>query len=231
MTVAFFVTGAGTGVGKTYVTAALARTFRAAGRPVVALKPVLSGFDPASDPASDPGHDAALLARAAGLDDAHPAVIARIAPWRFAAPLSPDMAAAHEGRTIPFGDLVAFCRRSIDAAPADGIVLIEGVGGAMVPLDDRHTVRDWIVALHIPAIVVGGTYLGAISHVLTARAALDAESIPLASIVLSESLDNPVPAAETRDVVRRHSGRVPVHLLRRGRVPDIERLAAFILED
>ena len=227
MTAALFVTGAGTGVGKTYVTAALVRAFRAAGRPVTVCKPVLSGFDPASDPA----HDAAILAGAAGLDPADAGVIGRIAPWRFAAPLSPDMAAAREGRTIPFDELVAFCRGSIDATAADGVTLIEGVGGAMVPLDDRHTVRDWIAALRVSAILVGGTYLGAISHLLTAAAALDAGAIPCAAIVLSESLDNPVPPDETRDVVRRHSGPVPVRLLRRDRVADVERLAALLLED
>ncbi len=225
---AFFVTGAGTGIGKTYVTAALARAVRARARPVVVLKPVLSGFDPVSDPA----YDAAILARAAGLDADDPAAIGRVAPWRFAAPVSPDMAAAREGRTIPFEDLVAFCRRSIDATPRHGVALIEGVGGAMVPLDDRHTVLDWIAALRIPTILVGGTYLGAISHVLTARAALEAaDTIPPAAIALSESLDNPVPPEETRDTVARHAGPVPVHLLRRHRELDIDRLAAFLLED
>ncbi len=227
MTAAFFVTGTGTGIGKTWVTAALARAVRAGGRPVTALKPVLSGYDPGTDP----DHDAARLARAAGLDGAEPAVIARVAPWRFAAPLSPDMAAAREGRTIPFDDLVAFCHRSIDAATPDAVLLIEGVGGAMVPLGDRHTVLDWITALRIPAILVGATHLGAISHALTARVALRAEAIPLAAIALSESADNPVPPAETRDTIARHARPTAVHLLRRDRPDDAARLAAFLLGD
>lgn len=222
---ALFVTGAGTGVGKTWTTAALARALRAADRPVTVLKPVLSGVDP-SDP--EP-HDAAVLAAAAGLDPADPAVIDRIAPWRFRAPLSPDMAAAREGRAVPFDDVVTFCRSTLMAAAADAAVLIEGVGGVMVPLDERRTVRDWIAALNIPTLLVGGTYLGAISHALTALASLREDAFPPAAIALSESADNPVPPAETRDAVARFAGPVPVHLLRRARPGDAARLVDVLL--
>src|SRR3546814_10354844 len=106
-----------------------------------------------------------------------------MSPWRFRAPLSPDMAAAREGRTVPFDDLVDHCRDRLAAAA--GPLLIEGVGGAMVPLDECHTVLDWMAALALPALLVSGTYLGAISHTLTALAALDARGISVSGIVLS----------------------------------------------
>src|SRR6202012_761398 len=92
--------------------------------------------------------------------------IERIAPWRFGAPLSPDLAAQREGRVVDFNALVGFSRAAITGAR--GVMLIEGVGGVMVPLDDRHTVLDWMTVLRIPVLLVAGSYLGTLSHTLTA---------------------------------------------------------------
>ena len=72
------------------------------------------------------------------------------------------MAARREQRAIDFGAR----GHSRDAVAAAEVPLIEGVGGIMVPLDDRHTVLDWMTALRLPLIVIGGSYLGAISHAL-----------------------------------------------------------------
>jgi dethiobiotin synthetase len=105
---AYFITGTGTHIGKTFVTAGLLRHLHEAGEPVWALKPVVSGFDMTHARASDPG----LLLEAMN-HATSPDCIARIAPWRFAAPLSPDMAAAREGKEIDFKALVAFCRDAI----------------------------------------------------------------------------------------------------------------------
>ena len=128
---------------------------------MAALKPVVSGFDPAAAADSDPGVLLAALGRAVT-----PEAVAEIAPWRFRAPLSPDMAARLEGRTVDVDAVVGFCRERI--AATEGVVVIEGVGGVMVPLDDRRTVLDWITALDVPAVLVSGSYLGAISHTLCA---------------------------------------------------------------
>ena len=115
-----FVTATGTEIGKTLVAAALCHELRAAGRPVRALKPVLSGYDPATLAESDPGVLLASLGEAVTEE-----AVAEITPWRFAAPLSPDMAAAREGRRLDLADIVAFCR----AAQGDPL-LIEGIGGS-----------------------------------------------------------------------------------------------------
>ncbi len=166
-----FVTGTGTDVGKTFVTAALVRHLRTSGHsasktrvnalmPVDAFKPVVSGFDAADVAGSDPAVLLAALGRAVTSEE-----IERIAPWRFAAPLSPDLAARAEGRALDFNALVEFSR---DAAYGRGTVFIEGVGGIMVPLDQTHTVLDWMSALRIPVLLVAGSYLGTISHTLTA---------------------------------------------------------------
>src|SRR5579864_6359772 len=116
---AIFISATGTGVGKTLVTAGLIRHCRARGEAVDALKPVVSGFDPAMLAASDPGVLLAALGRPLTLDEA-----CRISPWRFAAPLSPDMAAAREGRAIDFAELVKACSGAV--AARRGKLFIEG---------------------------------------------------------------------------------------------------------
>lgn len=200
-----FVTGTGTEIGKTLVTATLCDQLRATGRDVRALKPVLSGYDPATRDESDAGVLLASLGRAATED-----AVAEITPWRFAAPLSPDMAAAREGRSLDFEAIVAFCRR----AEGDPL-LIEGVGGAMVPLDADHTVMDWMAALGAPALVVAGSYLGTISHTLTTLAAMEVRGVSVAALVISESEVSPVPPAETAETIARYVDGLPITLVHR----------------
>ncbi len=102
---------------------------------------------------------------------------------------------------VPFGDLLAFCRAEIVKAP--GLILVEGVGGVMVPLDSRHTVRDWIEQLGLPVLLVAGTYLGTISYTLTAAEALLRRDGRIAAILLNESADSPVPPEETAAAISR----------------------------
>ena len=203
-----FVTATGTEIGKTLVAAALCHELRAAGRPVRALKPVLSGYDPATLAESDPGVLLASLGEVVT-----EAAVAKITPWRFAAPLSPDMAAVREGRRLDLAEIVAFCR----AAEGDPL-LVEGIGGAMVPLNDHHTVLDWIAELGAPALVVAGSYLGTISHTLTTLAAIRGRGIPIAGLVISESPESPVPPAETAETIARHADPLPIEIL--PRLPD-----------
>ena len=198
-----FVTSTGTGIGKTHVTAALVHLAHAAGASVRAIKPIVSGFDPASPEGSDPDQ----LAAASGWTlDAE--TLDRISPWRYLAPLSPDMAAGREGRAIELEAVIAFCRAAL-AGPEEH-VLVEGVGGVMVPLEAGRTVRDWIAALDLPAVLVAGSYLGTLSHTLTARLALADAGIALRAIVVSESPDAPVPLAETVGALARLVESVPV---------------------
>ena len=147
---AFFVTATGTDIGKTFVTAGLVQHWRTAGQAVEALKPVITGFDPAEAEGSDGG----LLLKALG-HSVTPENVERISPWRYTAPLSPDVASRRENRSVPFDELVAFSRRAIENNA--GKLLIEGVGGIMVPLEDRHTVLDWMTALDVPLVLVAGS--------------------------------------------------------------------------
>jgi dethiobiotin synthetase len=185
-----FVTGTGTDVGKTFVTAALVSHLRNSGKAVDAYKPLVSGFDPANVAGSDPAVLLGALGRTATGGD-----IERIAPWRFAAPLSPDLAAKAEGRTVDFKALVEFSR---GVAAGRGMTFIEGVGGIMVPLDQAHTVLDWMSALRIPVLLVAGSYLGTISHSLTALHVLAQRNLDIAGVVVSESS---TPGASLDDTV------------------------------
>ena len=197
---AVFVAGVGTDVGKTHIAAGLIRTLRAAGRPVSALKPLVSGFDAADWNTSDPGRLLAALGREQNL-----AELDRLSPWRYAAPLAPDMAAAREGRDIDLEGIIALCRREI-AAEADGLLLVEGVGGVMSPIAPRATNLDWMRALDIPVLLVGGSYLGAISHMLTAIAVLRGAGLRLAAVVVSQSPQAGTPFDETLASLERLSG-------------------------
>ncbi len=200
---AYFVTSTGTDIGKTFVTAGLIRYLREAGQAVQALKPVVSGYDSSVVETSDPAVLLRALARPVTADE-----IAAMAPWRFRAPLSPDLAAAREGRSVDFDELTAFSRDAI--AGTTGILFIEGVGGIMVPLDGTHTVLDWMAALAIPVILVVGGYLGTISHTLTALDVLAQRRLTIAVIVVSESERDTVPLEDTVDSIARFAQGVEV---------------------
>jgi len=214
-----FITASGTGVGKTLLARLAIEQLRSRGVQVDALKPVATGFDFADAASSDSGLLLTALGRA--IDTAE---LDRISPWRFRAPLAPDMAAAREQRSIPFDALVDFCRRPT----SDTVTIVEGVGGVLVPLDNEHTVADWIAALGAPAVLVTGSYLGAISHTLAAYESLRSREILIRSIVVSASIDEPVPTEETARSIERFCRPVTVHVLSRlsrgVEVPDVTRM-------
>lgn len=189
-----FITGAGTEIGKTFVTCALIDQLRRQDRAVRAIKPVISGYDEKNPAESDSGR----ILEALGLAVSDGAV-KQISPWRYRMALAPNMAAAREGDPVDFAKLVAFCRKALTESA--GVTLIEGVGGVMAPITDDKTVMDWMVALDCPTVLVAGSYLGAISHALTAVTALETRGVKLAGIVMSESGESPVPLGETMNCI------------------------------
>jgi dethiobiotin synthetase len=211
---AMFSTATGTEIGKTYVAAGLIRHWRAARREVDALKPVVTGFDPAAAAASDPGVLLAALGRPVSSTE-----IDRIAPWRYAAPLSPNIAARRENRAVDFDALIAFSRQA--AAEAKGTLLIEGIGGVMVPLDDSHTVLDWIAALNIAVLVVTGSYLGSLSHTLTALDALRRRKLPIKALVVNETPGSSVSMTDTLTSLEHHAATIPIVTLARRAAGDV----------
>ena len=223
---AVFVTGTGTDIGKTFVTAGLIRHFRATGRAVAALKPVATGFDPATAADSDPGILLAALGR-----PVEPAEIERIAPWRYAAPVAPDLAAKREGRRLDVTRLISFCQEAIAAFP--GLLLIEGIGGIMVPLDEKRLVLDWMKALGIPIVLVTGTYVGTLSHTLTALDVLTRHGLTPRVVVINETPGSAVTSHSTLESLLNFTRGVSIATLRHapeGAVPAPDGAFATIAE-
>ncbi len=179
------ITATGTGIGKTFVTAALCRQLRQNGVSFSAIKPVITGNL----------SDTEILLKASGLPIT-PETISNCSPWRFKAPLSIDMAAKKEGREVNFGELVTFCNQ-----PSTGIKLIEGAGGIMSPINGKNTFLNLTYALACPIILVTGTYLGAISHTLTALEVLKGMEVKL---IINESKNSEVDLQETASSIRQH---------------------------
>lgn len=115
------------------------------------------------------------------------------------------MAAAREGAQVDFEAIARFCRARA-AEPGEGLLLVEGVGGVMSPISAETTNLDWMLRLGAPVLLVGGSYLGSISHTLTAARVLQGAGLSLAAIVASESQDAGTPFGETVDSLARLSG-------------------------
>jgi dethiobiotin synthetase len=161
----YFVTGTDTGVGKTLVACALLRSFARQGRRVVGVKPVAAGR--ASSAGRWGNDDVAALAAASSI----PVTREQINPYLFTPPIAPHIAAAEAGIHVDLAVLEASVARL--RAVAD-LVIVEGVGGFLVPLNEREDASDLAVRLALPVVVVVGLRLGCLNHaLLTARAVKD----------------------------------------------------------
>ena len=201
-----FVTSSGTDIGKTHVCCRLIEALRPRIR-LRCIKPVVTGFHPGTVDSSD----TARLLRAQEIE-VNQSSIEATSPWRFRAALSADMAAAREGRGLPFDEVLAFCRSVADV----DLNLIEGIGGVMAPIDETHTVLDWISSLETKTLLVVGSYLGSLSHTLSAVDVLARCSRTPAVIVISQSEVEPIPTEETAECLARHCAGIPISIMPRG---------------
>ena len=186
---AIFITATGTDVGKTFVVASLIRLLRQMGRTVDAIKPIVSGYDATLAAASDPGVLIGALGRPFS-----PEAVDRVSPWRFRAAVAPDLAARREGRSIDVDAVVAYCRGAVERR--SDILLIEGVGGIMVPLDEHRTILDVMMALRVPLILVTGSYRGTISHTLTALDSLFRRDLNVLATIVNETPGSGIPLGD-----------------------------------
>ena len=178
-----FVTGTDTGVGKSVLAAAICAALAGRGERVAAFKPAVTGLSEAPGPF---GHDHELLAEAAGAGGSPE----QVAPYRFHPPLSPHYAAELADATIDPTRLVAAARAA--AAGADTLV-VEGVGGLMVPLTPSYLVRDLAVELGLPVVVAARTGLGTINHTLLTVEAARAAGLRVAGVVMTPWPAGPAP--------------------------------------
>jgi dethiobiotin synthetase len=169
-----FVTGTDTAVGKTVLAAAIAAGLRMRGIDVAALKPVMTGLDEPGSAAWPRDHE--LLASAAGT------VADEVALERYGPPVSPHLAGELAGRPIDPALLLA---RIHAAASGRDLVVVEGVGGLLVPLALGFDVRELVRALRLPVLVAARPGLGTINHTLLTLAAARAAGIDVMAVVLT----------------------------------------------
>ena len=194
-----FVTGTDTGVGKTHVAAALLRGLCAEGRRAVAMKPVACGIEPGERV----NRDVTVLLAAGNVA----ASASDVNPYAFAPAIAPHLAAQEVGTAIDL-DRIAGAYARLEAL-AD-VVVVEGVGGALVPLSGRTDVLDMAVRLRLPVLLVVGVRLGCINHALLTAQAIGARGLRLAGWV-GNRIDPVMPAADANvDTLRR---RLPAPLV------------------
>ena len=203
-----FITGTDTGVGKTVIAGAIAQWFARRGAQVAVCKPIATGC--ARRREGLVSEDAEFLASCA--DSRH--TLDMICPQRYVEPLAPAVAAERAGEPVDW--------RLIDQSIqqmciGSTVMIVEGVGGVAVPLDEQVTVLHLAGWLRLPAIVVARPGLGTINHTLLTVAALRAAGVEVAGVVLNRyPAENAGVVEETNaDAIEKWSG-VPVLCL----VPD-----------
>ncbi|WP_229678936.1 dethiobiotin synthase [Silvimonas amylolytica] len=173
------MTGTDTEVGKTVATCQLLRAFTAGGLSSVGMKPVASGCELIVGPHDEPymwNADVAGHASASSVK-ADPQLVN---PYRFMPPVAPHLAAREAGIEISLTHIEDCCRQLQQQA---NVVLVEGAGGWLAPLDDHAFMADLAIALGFPVILVVGMRLGCINHALLTAQAIRASGLVLAGWV------------------------------------------------
>ena len=171
MTKGFFVTGTDTGVGKTLVCCALLYGFAALGKSVVGMKPIAAGV---VEGAASPLNEDVVSLRAASTIDAPSALVN---PYCFIPAIAPHIAAQQAGVRI---DVTHIVQAFTQLAARVDVVIVEGVGGFCVPLNDSDDSADLARCLDLPVILVVGMRLGCLNHALLTAHAIRARGTRLA---------------------------------------------------
>jgi dethiobiotin synthetase len=194
MSKGFFITGTDTGIGKTFVACGIAASLKDKGINLGVMKPVETGC-PKEGGILQP-LDSLLLREAAGVDDE----LDIINPYRFSLPAAPSIATRMEGIEVSFDRI----KRSFNILSKKyDLVLVESIGGLMVPLNEREMVTDLIRTLNIPAIIVTGTKLGTINHTLLTLGCAERHGIEVAGIIFNQSSHYDVIQEGLVDEIRR----------------------------
>ncbi len=197
----FFVTGTDTGVGKTRVSLGLMRTLQAQGHRVSGMKPVASGCR--SGAGGPENADALELQRRSSL----PVSCAQVNPYPFLPAVAPHIAARRDGVNIQLSVIRAHFHALSKQAD---FVVVEGVGGWLVPINAEQTMQDVALALDLPVVLVVAIRLGCLNHALLTAAAIHRSGLRMAGWVANR-MD---PACEyTDELVADLEQRLPAPLL------------------
>jgi dethiobiotin synthetase len=173
-----FITATDTGVGKSVLSACLLAAMREAGEPVRAFKPVVTGIAEPEEPAPGrprwpPDHE--LLAAAAGMAPGD------VAPHLYGPAVSPHLAARLAGERIDERRLIEGAR----ASAAGATLVVEGVGGLLVPLNESFCIRDLAAALGLGLLIAARPGLGTINHTLLTLEAARAARLDVRAVVMT----------------------------------------------
>jgi len=190
-----FVSAVATDSGKTFVLRALTRSASRSGARVAALKPIETGVAP------DP-RDAIALARAAG----RPELAHAPGLYRAALPLAPYAVALETDAQPP--DVASLIARVRELAVGSDLLLVEGAGGLLVPIDRQRTIADLALGLGLPLLIIACDQLGVLSSVLSCVESAQARRLRVGAVILSQHAqlaDDPSPRTNQRILQERLS--------------------------
>ncbi len=187
----YFITGTNTGVGKTVVAACLTALFKKRGEDVGVMKPIETGVDP--ECSSSASSDARFLMEVSGTSD----TLEDICPYRLKIPASPYQAARIEGKEI---DPEKILEKFRTLQSKHSMMLVEGIGGLMVPITQRYHVADLALQISLPLIIVSHIQTGTLNHTLLTINAARQHGLKVEGVILN-------PAEEgTLDAIKAEQG-------------------------
>ena len=174
----YFVVGTDTNVGKTYISSAILRHFAANGSKTIGMKPIASGCELDAQ-GEFMNEDVSVLVQASNVV----APIDLVNPYRFIPAIAPHIAAEQINVEIKL-DVISKAYEQLNTL-AD-VVIVEGAGGFLVPINQHQTLADLALALDIPIILVVGMRLGCINHALLTVEAMRARGLHLAGWIANQ---------------------------------------------
>ena len=172
----YFITGTDTNVGKTVVTACLANLFKNRGENVGVMKPIETGVDP--ECSSSANSDAKFLIEVTGVQDA----LEDVCPYRLKTPVSPYQAARLEGKEL-YPEKILERFRALQSKHS--MMLVEGIGGLLVPITRRYNVTDLALQMNLPLIIVSRIQIGILNHTLLTINAARQHGLKVAGVILN----------------------------------------------
>jgi len=214
----YFVTGTDTGVGKTLLACALLRALASTGKSVIGMKPVAAGSEGGRWP------DVDALARASTV----PAPVKLVNPYAFEPAIAPHIAAAVAASRI---DIEAIARAYEELSRRAQVVVVEGVGGFLVPLNERETTADLARRLALPVVLVVGMRLGCLNHALLTSAQVDATGLRCVGWVANCIVPHMPQLDANIDALRERLGSPLLGVVPFQRDPAPDRVARFLSLD
>ncbi len=174
----YFITGTDTGVGKTVVTACLATLFKSRGEDVGVMKPIETGVNPKCS--SSANSDAKFLMEVTGVQDS----LEDVCPYTLKSAASPYQAARIEGREL---DPEKILERFRTLQSRHTMMLVEGIGGLLVPITGDFDVADLALKMDLPLIIVSRVRLGTLNHTLLTIKAARQQGLQIAGVILNST--------------------------------------------